>query len=206
MYRPNRIGPWPVVDVDQVLLTRTDTNFNTLDGGVDTQGCFRLTAASGEDFCGTNVFWTTSPTIATVSAVGLGVDIALPDVALNHSIQVSGTLNMFSGESSFVVTCILGRLVAAASSTAQVLITSPCYLPITYSGYDTTSRSWSVDTTVILQQGIFGGTVPSTQYNLAAFWHIANEAGAESDPMNQMSIRLSIHKYGEDFHTFDPNR
>ncbi len=131
MYRPNRIGPWPIADVDQAIVAQSPANFDALDGSQDVYGCYQLNSASGAFFSGESFSFSTTPSLATLSAVGLGVSINLSDTENDPMIIISGYLSM-SGPypASSQLQCILGRLTAAPSTSAQVLITTPIFLPL----------------------------------------------------------------------------
>ena len=206
MYRLNRIGGHIVADMDQSTVIKSDSNFNSLDGGNDTFGCFRLTAASGDDqFAGTNFHYTSAPTLASNMAVGLGVDITAERMDRNYMVHVSGHINYVNTDSALKLQCVLGRLVGASSSSAQVLVTTPIFLPaeITVNG---DQKSANVNSTVLLYSGIFGGTIPGTEYNLAAFWHFVNEKGSVSAAITNLAGRISLHKWTKDLLTWDPPR
>lgn len=203
MHRPNRIGQHVICDVDQALITRTDANFDSLDGSNDTFGMFMVSPAAGVNYMGDTVHWTTTPILADSMAVGFGVPVNVMDITRNPHLNVSAQLSYFNTD-AVKVSCILGRLVAAPSLTAQVAITCPIHLPV--KSYIISGHTHhDCDTSVVLQSGIAGGTPPSTEWDMVVFWHLANEAGATATFIN-LSARLSLWKWNQDLETLDPPR
>lgn len=205
MYRPNRIGPWPIVDIDQTQLVRSDANFDSLDGGNDTFGCFSLMAAAGVEYQGTNVHWTSAVILAAGSAVGIGVMINFTNTTANPMLSISANISALTTSQSLLINCCVGRLAATLSTTAQVLVTNPTPLPMFDANLTLQNFNMSVDTSLITQTGISGGTIPSTEFDLAVFWHLRNEAGA-TVTLTNLAARISVHSYLEDMLTFDPAR
>ncbi len=204
MYRPNRIGPHKIGNLNKALLVRTDANFDTLDNVWTTYSCFSLNTVSGTDFTSEHVvFSDLGLSLADNQQVGIGVQInEVDEETTRFMYSVSGSILMRTAV-DLGIEMVIGRLAAAPSGTLPVIVANPIVVPIDYNMHDDVIQC-SVNQTIVSTE-LDGGTPPSTFFDVAAFWRIVNN-DATLGLCRGLHCNISFHKYTEDLVTLDPNR
>lgn len=210
MYRPNRIGPWPLIHVDKLPIDfGTPANYGnelTFDPHVaDTT--IRSTTASRMISAYTNA--TTFTSRASFS-IGVAIDGSNPIGAPNGDdqqgfyVSVSGHCVVRDGDDGQLEACI-GRC-DASTLTIYSSGSNPCAdffrLPIQGMVAQDEWLSASINTTLLI--GHYDGSDTYESDPLIFGWRLVNQsAGAKQ---YRMMASMTIHKYAQDIHAFDPNR
>lgn len=204
MYRPNRIGPWSIGDLDKAFVADAKTDFDTHDVTFATYGAYSLNTASGVNFTGETFQFTdsTGVSLANIMQVGIGVQISGADYMEQYMYSISGTL-MYDDSTEVMVECVLGRLAAAPSAAASIAVANPITIPITFAKGGSLAIA-SVNHTLITTMDD-GGTPPATEFDICAFWRLTNVSGAATT-LPGLGGRIAVHRYAQDLHTFDPTR
>lgn len=202
MYRPDRIGPWSIGNLDKAFIADAKADFDTHDSAFTTYSAYSLNATSGENFLGETFNFSGSPSLANAMQVGLGVQVSGVGYDKNYMYSISGTL-MYDDSTEIMVEVVLGRLAAAPSAAGPIVIANPIIIPIT-SAKNAAWSQFAVNHTVVSTL-LDGGSAPSTEFDICAFWRLTNVSGAGS-AIGGMSGRIALHRYGADLETLDPNR
>ncbi len=206
MYRPDRIGPWPIANLNKVTTVNSLVDFATSEEtAFATISTVSLNTTSGTDFLHESVLYDVAagPTLADDKQVGIGVQITdTEEEELRHIYSVWGTLQGdFQAHMTYQF-CI-GRLTAAPHATVAVPVPNAISLPIRiHMGNGAIHASCNIS---FVSTELDGGTPPSTFFDLAAFWRIQNVSGSSTGLIG-LGINVGIHKYKEDLFTHDPNR
>lgn len=207
MYRPNRIGPFKLGNLNKALLTDAKADFDTHDQSNLTYGCYSLNTTSGDSFIGEHVVFTdvTGVTLADANQVGIGVQLSALDTERNNFIYgIAGSIAFFETDADeLLVEMVIGRLAAAPSAAASIDVPNPIVLPVFLNRWSKGFYA-SVSTQLITTE-LDGGSAPSTFFDIAAFWRLSNDDGSQST-INNLHCNIAIQKYTEDLITFDPSR
>jgi len=205
MYRPNRIGPHPIGNLNKVYTINALTDFATSEEtALSVLSTVSLNVVSGENFIHEAVYYSeaTGVTLGDDKQVGVGVQINDEEEERHrHIYSVWGSL---SGDyqSHLTYQFCIGRLTAAPSATVGVAVPNAIPLPISlHFGNGAIHATCNVS---FVSTELDGGTPPSTFFDLAAFWRIQNQGGAAN--LIGLNLNVGIHKYKEDLLTFDPAR
>ena len=209
-YRINRIGPYPLGNLNKDVLSISHANFNSRDDVFTQYGAFSLNAASGEDFTKEHFVFTdaTGVDLADGMQVGLGVQI----VGHDEDIDAKGPDFMYavSGELTFkcaddvMVECVLGRLEDTADDAAQVNMNSPVVVPVRAAMVGKNVYKFSVNE-VIPTFKDDGGSLPAAKQDICACWRLWNENGSVLTLIG-MCGNIGIQKYNKDLTFFEPPR
>lgn len=205
MYRPNRIGPWPIGNFNKALLTDAKADFTAVDVAHTTYGCYSLNVTSAEETTSEKVVFTDSTLfLSNTQQVGIGVQLTGGDEETNrYMYSVSGSLGFHTGE-DVLVEMVIGRLAAAPSVSASIAVVNPIIVPLSVAMRGTQSNYYAVNSTVISTQ-LDGGSAPATYFDIAAFWRLVNMDGSNA-VFKAFQCNISFHKYVSDILNFDPNR
>ncbi len=205
MYRPNRIGPWPIGNLNKVLLTDAKTSFDAVDTSFEQYSCYSLNTVSGIEVITEKVVFTNATiTLLDGQQVGIGVQLAGGDEEFDRYIYaISGRLYCRTSN-DILAEMVVGRLAAAPSSSVAVNVANPIVLPCTVMNHNNQNH-YSACSTQLITTELDGGTPPGTFFDLACFWRIANN-DAGTSTLEGLELNISFHKYSSDLFTFDPNR
>ncbi len=206
MYRPDRIGPWPIGNLNKPHVVDAKTDFTTVDVAHTTYGCYSLNIISGENFISEKVvFSDVALFLSPTQQVGFGVQLGGGDEEFNrHIYAISGHL-VFHTVRDLQVSMVIGRLAAAPSATANVNVPNPCIIPLDIAMKANETNHYSINKQFISTE-LDGGTPPATFFDIAAFWRIANNDAGSNAVMSVLEVSLAFHKYDQDLQTLDPNR
>ncbi len=205
MYRINRIGPQVITDVDDPIIVSALANFNAHDHAIYSYGCFVMKATTQPMINFANFVFNGVPTLASVMSAGIGIAVNGDFTPPKHSYTVQAVIDLSApAVSAIKVELVIGRLAAAASTAASVVVPSPTIIPcnVHYGGDRIHAEAVK---TVVTQDGVIGAVPPATAWDVVAFWHISNVSGG-AVALNLLSGHIGLHKYTEDLMTFDPNR
>jgi len=206
MYRPNRIGPHPVANLNKAVALNSLVDFATSEEtALAVLSTISLNVTSGENFMHESVYYNVAAGVllADDKQVGIGVQITdTEEERHRHIYSVWGTL---SGDyqSHLTYQFCIGRLTAAPSLTVGVAVPNAISLPLNTWSAGNGSIHMSCNTSFVSTE-LDGGSVPSTFFDLAAFWRIQNVGGNAN--LIGLNLNVGIHKYKEDLLTFDPAR
>lgn len=205
MYRLNRIGPWPLVNLNIAAQTDANTAFGTMETAMATYSACSLNTASGSTIAREQRFYTdlTGVSLSNVNQVGLGVQITNTNEANHrHMYAVSGFIQFDQGAHLNVEFCI-GRLTAAPSATVAVNIPNANTIPLSYCDNTQNIFHAGINTTVVSDESV--GSQPATHWDLCAFWRIVNISGG-AVTLKGLNLGVQLHQYREDLSTWDPPR
>lgn len=207
MYRPNRIGPWPLVDIDAAIVTVADT---TLEAGLLTiasppeiyvNGATVNTQSRADNFLVSG-----SLGITTGTGIGLGVQVdgsPLVDVR-DYQVSVSGCCKFHSSQLYGGAQFVFGRADAVASGIIGV--TPPVFLApdvIINPGIASAFQVIGINKSFIVGDFLPSGSEGS---NPLVFGVWLMNGGASTSEFTHVRASLSIDRYVSDIPTFDPNR
>jgi len=208
MYRPDRIGPWPIGNLNRAFVVDTKATFVApLQTTAFGYTCYSLNTTSGDSFIAEHVLFNnaTGPVLSNAFQIGFGVQLSGGGEEFNrHIYSVSGAISFthLNGDAAHIE-CVIGRLAAAPSATAGIVVANPIVLPVFRHG-DGKVNYACINTSVISTE-LDGGTPPSTFFDVAAFWRVVNHSGGDN-PMLGLQVNIAMHKYLSDLQTLDPNR
>lgn len=206
MYRPNRIGPHKIGNLNKALLVDAKASFDAVDNIWSTYSCYSLNVTSGTDFIAEHVvFSDLTLTLLDTQQVGIGVQLTGGDEEMHrYMYSVSGSITWRS-VTDVNIEFVIGRLAAAPSTSVGIVVANPIVVPI--NGMNRTSggafSAW-VNRTIVSAQ-LDGGSVPATFFDIAAFWRIINNDQGTA-AIRGLMCNIAFHKYSEDLITFDPAR
>lgn len=209
MLRPNRIGPWPLGDIETppwdpgaTLLANIDDNAPpTIAGGVRSITVPEITNCE-------TIYWhrQLSPTQKHSWALGLLIDGVNQTSTNNIIYAVTGSINLINSTSNVndVIFPLMSKLDATPSvQTDAITITDYSMLPCdTYMQLDKTMQA-SVNTQIIV--GDMRGST-SSQSDLPIFVGWAYHSHLTTAYTVAMHASLSVYKYVVDIQTEDPWR
>lgn len=208
MYRPNRIGPYTVANLMTVQTIDTKTTFASHDSAANVYGAYSLNTVSNDEFMREGAFFdnTTGPVLPTGMQVGIGVQLTGAETErTDHIYSISGSVSWLNNNANSTVSCCLGRLVAAPSTSASIAVPNAISLPLQSYVNDTSYGKYaSIDTSVVITD-IDGGTPPGTFFDICAFWRFTNVAGSDIN-LKYLEVNIGLHRYMADLITFDPAR
>lgn len=208
MYRPNRIGSYPLGDIDQALVIRADATMDALTETGILYGAMHLNATLHPEVHAQSFQWTSAPTQNTAESLGIGVAVAPDEISNQDAIYgVHGFLSFaltIPAAILYKVDLIIGRLTGAPSTSASTEVKTPVFLPFRQTIInDVVYCSANVQYVNFL--GINGGTLSSPNLGVSAFWRIVNGSGSDIT-YNLLTGRIGIHAYRSDLDTVDPSR
>jgi len=208
MYRPNRVGPWPLV---------------TLESSVITSGLFTSSLLGTVPQCNVSSAIGNESTIAEQWILGdiaipagehgaIGVKVSGSQLESNKEfgeflVAYGGAFQGFTSDEAVSIRCMLGR----ASTPGIVGFSCPqfAYVPSVISNHERTSGA-EVSSVVGDANGevVIGDWAPEGAFleNEIFFgWLIANGGSAVAN-VSDIQMAASLHRYVSDLHPFDPNR
>lgn len=206
MYRPDRIGPWPIGNLNKAVVVDAKADFTAHDVAHTTFGCYSLNTVSGINFISEKVVFSDNTLfLSPTQQVGFGVQLSGGDEEFNrHIYAISGQL-VFHTVRDVHVSMVIGRLAAAPSTSASIAVVNPCIIPLDIAFKANETNHYSVNTEFISTE-LDGGTPPATFFDIAAFWRIANNDAGSNAVFEILEVSLAFHKYDQDLQTLDPNR
>lgn len=208
MYRPNRVGPWPVVDLDLTIPswpTEWNTNFNNVDVGVGTLAPHFYSATVKDDYDAFTWFRSTSQ-LAADNSVSFAV--AVNGEALNDQ----GSLLSFDGTFGFAraaaaqrtINFFVGRLGASTvdvvRTAANNSVANPYFLESVGSNVGSGGLKCS-GSLVHVDSGADGHGSNPIVFGV----QLVNPDTGAMD-MENILVSLSLHKYNGDLPIFDARR
>jgi hypothetical protein len=205
MYKPNRIGPWPLVDTDGTSWSfpASPTMGSRKSYTLNLEDTTFYTAARATSFtCLTEPMGT----IGGGQSMGVGVAIsgaALPTEASLCS--VAGGLR-FDCSGDAAVFAVFGR---SNGVTALATLANPYIMPLTLNqesgaAADVTSVMASFSTTLVL--GDFGASDTEGTNPLCVGFVVVASGLASGAGLFGFTGSLSIHRFEQQINTFDPDR
>lgn len=206
MYRPDRIGPWPLANLNKAIDIDTLTDFATSEEtDPEVYSTVTMNTVSGDPFIREQRFYddNTGPTLTNLKQVGIGVQITdTQEETHRFMYSVSGYITWDESADLLLEFCV-GRLTAAAHATVAVTVPNAISLPCNISRIGGITTGY-INTSFISTE-LDGGTPPSTFFDLAAFWRIYNFAGTD-ESLKGLSVSVGLHRYAADLLTYDPAR
>ncbi len=200
-------GPSVIGDLDKAHVAQALATFDAISIAEPAVSMVTLQALSNESIQHDTLIMSTAPTLKNNESVGLGVSVVGTDneVDTNHFYEYSAFLSFFSADQGAIsLQLVLGRLAAAASTTVDIVVANPVFLP-----YNMETRGNIITVNAvgqfINQFGIDGGVRPSPQFPIALFWRLSNDLGTPA-VFNDIEMTLSLHKYIRDLTTLEPSR
>lgn len=208
MYRPNRIGPWPFVDLDVDTEVMTGEVFNAGASGLLKPGFNVQDTVVNSEYRSRAFNMIPVSTFSTITGVCIGVQIdgSELDNASEYMLSYAGNVRWSANDEGITVQPIIGRA-ETDGGPGTTFIIDP-YTPVpalnaTFGNITESEGMKSCNGTVIVSQSNNSASVKSG--NLCfGFWF-------QNPTLNSIQITnvlggLSIHRYLSDVNTFDPNR
>jgi len=198
MYRPDRIGPWPLCDIDA-------TNVWTPTATMGTQSAYVANLEDVTEYTAarTRVFSVGNVAVGAAQSWCVGIKIAggaLTD-SPNALLSVAGNIHYTQAENQGQVFAFIGR---GADSSAAPAIIPTWFIPVTGVAEGTQNIfNLGFSTTIVL--GDFGSSSTDLVTPLILCIGALNGLGSTVN-MSFCQGSLSIHRYEADIDTFDPNR
>ncbi len=209
MYRPNRIGPFKIGNLDKPYIASAIADFATEEFTWQEYKTNSLNIISGENFASEHIVFS-DPTlhISSSRSIGFGVQVSGIDYARNYVYGISGSIsfNTTAPDSDLLIECVLGRLAAAPAGlgSAAIAVPSPIVVPCNrHTGYGSIKCA-DVNTQIVTSR-LDGGSPPASEYDICAFWRVVNGHGI-INTTSHLHINLALHRYAADLETNDPNR
>ncbi len=206
MYRPNRIGPHQLGNLNKALLVDAKSSFDAVDSIWTTYSAYSLNTSSGVNIASEHVVFSDNTlSLIDTSQVGIGIQVGASEEEeeIDFIYTIAGSLTCHTIKDIIVEFCI-GRLAAAPSTSAAVTVANPIVIPLRMCMHGADAKQYSVCQEIIMQRND-GGSAPSTWFDICAFWRIVNNDQATAN-FRGLTCNISLHKYVQDLHTFDPTR
>ncbi len=206
MYRPNRIGPWPLVDVDASPVLVTKTNLDLTNNALPVPKLWCPDAVVNEvtraaNFDMTNQAW--APGANASGGFGIQVNGAANIDERNTMFAYHFACHFEQNDDSPQMMGIIGRVDAAAQ---VVTVTNNTVLPNdSHVAASTANGAYSISGRGCFIVGDFvpSGTEGTLAYVLGLlYW---NPTGG-AHQLDSFKASLSLYRYSTDLNVFDPNR
>ncbi len=205
MYRPDRIGPFPLATLESTphILSAINQDVIKVQPTIEVIGVPNLATKA------TAVFFDSNATVnaGNQGAFGISVNGNTLHKAGEYIVAVSGTFLGWSAAEGLSVQGILGRL--SASGPGVRTMSQWIHVPEMSSEFSRTSTAEvsaiksSVNTEIVM--GDFAPNATESDLDLCFGFALFN-VGTGVATVQSIHASLSIHRYVEDLHTFDPNR
>jgi len=206
MYRPNRIGPHPLVTLEagvRPLTSINETPFGTTVGFQATEAVAAISRRAD------NIIYTAQLDVAAVSLGSVVVKIVGSQLfdTEQYLISYSGSLRGFTTDEGLMINPIIGR--TSANGTATGVLQEYALLPGNAYGGNRTSGAETAGFVVSCNGSVIEGDfsdIGTFLENDIAFGFMISNGGATTAGINDLRLSLSIHRYEFDLQSFDPNR
>ncbi len=202
MYRPNRIGPWPVVNFELPPIELTMTDFNSVDHANHAFGMFSPNVVVPESLGSETILFDSDTNIAANSSAGIGIQVNGASTQHDYIWSISAQLSAVVNDGDVDIDLCIGRLDAVPSASSSVIVTNAKYVPCT-KVRDSGQIYIHANLEIVGQRE--GQAQPSPEHPIGLFFHIVNETVGPK-VTSQMKIQLNLQKYLADLITFDPSR
>lgn len=203
MYRPNRIGPWPFVDIDAAMSDVADTTLEAIEA---------LLTANPEIYAGSvsadvranNFRVTGSLGISAGDGLGIGVQVLGTELVTRNSIlSVAGSVIGHVATAGFVPSFVVGRTQDTGSpyELDRWAILAPDFaLPSNAAGAQFQAY---INRSLVLGDWIPSGNDSSDPIVFGVMFR--NSFGGAL-ALTDVNVSLSCQRYVSDLQVFDPNR
>lgn len=207
MYRPNRIGPWPLVTLESSLWDPTGATVGTNSGAITGAPIYMAQdAVANEATNARNIQISGTITLGAAKQICVGVKIigsALFEDG-KYLLSYGGSFMMQPDVAGVGLSAIVGRV--AANGAASGALDNWAHVPLlNHKAADGGNHRVYADAngTVILGDWKPEGTILTTEYYFG--WFMTNMSVNEAIIKNAMGS-MSLHRYEQDINTLDPNR
>lgn len=208
MYRPNRIGPWPLLDTENVIFEVPGTGLGQAPFS-DIVILNSPDAIAGLEHKAFTVRMTDGIGLASGAATAYGVRVVGTqefDVG-EYMVSYGGSFLGFSADEGVAIRSVLGRVatngVDDGSMAQWGLVPEQTNSSMRSAGAEITPLESSVNGTVLIGDWLPGGNLLQNEL-FFGFW-IAN-GGASAANIVDVHMTVSLHRYLSDLRPFDPNR
>ncbi len=208
MYRPNRIGPWKLGNLNKPVLISTITDFATEEFAWASYKTNSLNVVSGIDIATEHIIFDQAALhLSAFSAVGFGVQVSGVMSENNYIYGIGGsiTVNNATNDTDMEIECVLGRLAAppAGIGSAPISVPSPIVVPCRRYIQDGPIIGADVNTQIVTQ--LQDGGTPVAEQPICLFWRLVNAKGVDITT-SHIHMNLALHRYADDLDNFDPPR
>lgn len=209
MYRPNRVGPWPLVNLNDEA-----TSISGFTDGPMNVPAIRFhcpSASTPDEFHSESVVFNPNATLLAESAVAWGVKIVGTPrfTGREYLVSYSGGVAFGTESDGVIARPIIGRTEGSGLSQGDMLMYAfPPPVDLLHhrtGGAEIAAVSCHMNGTVVM--GDFKGDGVSTLEadDLFAGFYLQN-FGPSSATLRDMRLTTAIHRYETDLTPFDPNR
>lgn len=207
MYRPNRIGPWPLVTLDTVPTAVSAATIEAEAAGI------YLTDIG---------YWAigaVGPALQNAGSIKLADQIDMPagqQAAIGckilggsliesgeYLVSCGGAFRCYGdGSGEIDVNAIIAKVQTSGLSVGD--LTEWAYLPMEHKNHYGAQLSASCNVSVVLGDWLASGTENEKETFFG--WLMSNPNVGVAEAMIGVAASVSLQRYGEDIATFDPNR
>lgn len=204
-YRPNRIGPWPLADIDAALVSVADT---TLEAGLATIASppevYMVGSSVATEYRAESFLVSGSLGVTAGNGIGIGVRIAGTALqnARNYIVSMAGSIVFHSSQIYCHAVPIFGR---AADVTDGIISLSNHWIPPFNASWSNIAAASSF--ACVNHQMVVGDFVPSGTEGanpLVAGWYFRNGGGSTAE-VTHIRAMISLQRYLSDIPVFEPN-
>ncbi len=208
MYRPNRIGPWPLIDLDRDTTILAGSDLVTASESLAKPGCRVQDTTVNESFRSWTVNFRVAGTLPTLAGCAVGVQIAGLAFAnsLNSIVSYGGGCNLFAAGAGIQIIPIIGRAETDGGPGTDFICDPWAQVPYEAVSNDAAggfAHQVTANGTVI--EGPFNNTTATKVGSMFFGFWICNLTGS-GIVITETQVSCSIHRYLHDIDTFDPNR
>lgn len=200
MYRPDRIGPWKLGNLDIASLIRTDATLPK--SSFTAYSTCSLNVALAIDVAIEHVvFSDLALSLTNGDASGIGVNVSGDNYGAGYLYSLAGSI-AFESAQNVQIEAVIGMLAGAPSLLSPIGVLNPNVLPL-----DVFSRGGDSYYASLNQSLITAKKIPDTAppLGIAGFFRIINNSGGAAT-IKGLTLNLSLHKYRSDLDTLDPSR
>jgi len=210
MYRPNRIGPNPLITLETVPAGRTELFTAVYGSTIDAE---IIGGVPFDNVSARSVFFSEDISIPAGEQGSIGVSILgtplnVNDIDRQYILSAAGSVLGFSSDEAVGVIPVVGRVsengVALTSLNFWSLPPSNNSEHVRTSGGEVSSIGSSFNSSMVMGDFFPQGGDPETN-DLYAGWWFTN-GGASPVTIANVHLSVSIHRYTTDLNPFDPNR
>lgn len=207
MYRPNRIGPFPLLNLESGPVQVTKVLAEAADGSISGIHCYASAAAALQSISARTLYCTEDWDLPATEGLALGVKVIgsqLRSQDEGYIYGVSGSIIGNCNVSELGLIPVIGRV---STNGLQTGFTITRYQIIPFDQLQSTGAN-RVFSSSFNTELISGDFTPTGSYDaeevFCGYWMMNPTAGAAA--MENVRVSISLHRYEYDMRPFDPNR
>lgn len=209
MYRPNRIGPWPLVNLEAAPDVFTAAE---VDAAVVTEPAISIwtpKAVANSSTAAETMTSLENLPIAAGERLGIGVKIIGTQENLSSAeylLSVGGSCQLFSDKKDINVMFFVGRVNAADNGLQIQRVANVAFIVSQSFGGENDLGALRIDTNMEMVMGNWTPIATPLDDELVAGVLIVNSSAVQNAVISSFGLTISLHRYEGDLDAFDPNR